>query len=216
VVGRDQSSNKKKSKKLLKLNSNQSVFKIDALLQMPGLNIISQSTIGMKLLLSNGINNHNNKLEDDYPEFQFTLLDSQLKPNGPKPVVWLFNKLTKYRDSTSSFTRVRVEQVMDKDKHDDTNDHTNTNPKIRFVTDARLETRMHLPSSLLKVLPNVNIDKFEIQGSEAVQKLLEKELEPALNAFCDAFVLYLEENREMIELNQLQQQQQQQQQVLDV
>ena len=145
----------------------QAVFKIDALLNLPGLKIISQSTIGMKLILS----------KEAYPEYQFTLLDSKLIPQGSVPVVWLFKKLTKYRDTTSSFTKVRMEEVDE--------------GKIIFVTDARLETRINLPPKLLKVLPNVNVAKFEKQGSEAVHKLLEKELEPALNGFCDACCAFM-------------------------
>lgn len=154
-----------------------SVFKIDAPLQMPGLKIISESTIGMKLTLSDG----------EYPEYQFTLLDSHLIPSGPAPLVWLFQKLTQYRDTTSSFTKVRAEAVPSSTYGSD------NSSEIVFVTDARLETRMHLPSTLLKLLPNVNIAKFEKQGSDAVQRLLERELEPALNIFSRAFCSFVEE-----------------------
>ena len=162
----------------------EAVFKIDALLQMPGLKIISQSTIGMKLLLS----------EHTYPEYQFTLLDSNIFPqegSTPAPIIWLFHKLTQYRDTTSSFTRVRA--VKEEKEESDAR-------MISFITDARLETRMHLPQRLLNVLPNVNISKFESQGSDAVQKLLEKELEPALNGFCDAFCIFIEGKQKDIEV----------------
>ncbi len=161
-----------------------SIFQIDALLQMPGgLKIISESTIGMKLILPNTATNNGDIII--YPEYQFTLLDSNLIPSGPTPLVWMFNKLTKYRDSTSSFTKVRIENGDNFDS-------------IMFVTDARLETRMHLPPKLLKLLPNVNVEKFERQGSEAVQKLLEKELEPALNGFCDAFCNFMKEKKKIL------------------
>eukprot|EP00551_Chaetoceros_affinis_P006331 CAMPEP_0203680122 /NCGR_PEP_ID=MMETSP0090-20130426/38032_1 /ASSEMBLY_ACC=CAM_ASM_001088 /TAXON_ID=426623 /ORGANISM="Chaetoceros affinis, Strain CCMP159" /LENGTH=305 /DNA_ID=CAMNT_0050548035 /DNA_START=332 /DNA_END=1249 /DNA_ORIENTATION=+ len=159
----------------------QAIFKIDARLQMPGLQIISESTIGMKLLLPSP-SSSSSSLENQFPEYQFTLLESNLKPKGRAPVVWLFNKLTKYRDSTSSFTKVRVETV--------------TPDQIMFVTDAKMETRMHLPSKLLKVLPNVNIEKFESQGSASVQRLLEKELGPALNGFGQAFYDFIQNKNE--------------------
>eukprot|EP01083_Nonionella_stella_P285644 972389_1 len=166
---------------------------------MPGLKIISESTIGMKLILDIDNNNNNESSSSSssfYPEYQFTLLESNLKPNGPRPIVWLFNKLTKYRDSTSSFTKVRVEEVQNVQDSSNSNSNNNKQPKIAFVTDARLETNMHLPSRLLRVLPNVNISKFETQGSEAVQKLLEKELEPALNGFCNAFCNFMKEKKD--------------------
>lgn len=155
----------------------QKIFQIKAPLQMPGLKIISESTIGMKLLLGPRMGRDDISLS--LPEYQFSLLDSKIVADGPAPVVWLFQKLMKYRDSTSSFTRVRA-----KKKHDTTLN------EIIFVTEARLETIIRLPSKVLKVLPNVNISKFERQGSDAIQKLLENDLEPALNGFCEAFRKY--------------------------
>ncbi len=110
--------------------------------------------------------------------------------------MWVFNQLIKFRDLTSSFTRVTVESA-----HGDTLNATDENMKynrdnivddtskrISFVTDARLETRIHIPSAIMKILPSsIDVSKFEKSGSESVQKLLEKELEPALVAFCDSF-----------------------------
>jgi len=152
----------------------QTIFQISAPLQMPGLKIVSESTIGMKLLLANDDNGVS-------PEYQFTLLHSKVIPQGPLPVVWLFNQLMKYRDTTSSFTRVRAETVG------------SNSERLAFVTEARLETSIRLPSKILKVLPNVDVRKFEEQGSEAVQKLLEKDLGPALCVFCTAYEAYAKE-----------------------
>ncbi len=188
----------------------QSIFKIDALLQMPGLQIISESTIGMKLLLPSHVppptttpENQKAGLQNDneviiFPEYQFTLLESNLKPKGRAPVVWLFNKLTKFRDSTSSFTKVSVEKVTNNQEQEQ---QEQQQQQIVFVTDAKMETRMHLPSKLLKVLPNVNIAKFESQGSASVQRLLEKELGPALNGFGRAFRAVINEEIEEKEKN---------------
>ena len=204
------SNNNSNSNSNLENNIQQSIFQIDAVLQMPGLKIISESTIGMKLLLgstSTSLSSSSSSSTDmtrRYPEYQFTLLESNLKPIGPKPLVWLFHKLTKYRDSTSSFTKVQVQVEpttntntcstgMNTESSTPTSSSTSLFNQITFITNARLETRMHLPSTLLRVLPkNVNIENFERQGSEAIQKLLEKELEPALVGFCDAFCEFCE------------------------
>lgn len=151
----------------------QHVMKITAKLQMPSLEIRSESTIGVKILLSD-------KSNDSFPEIQFTLLDSQLIPAGSSPPAkWIFNQLMKYRDSTSSFTRVTAERV----------DETH----IAFTTDARLEVGIRLPSAVLKFLPSVDVSKFEQTGSESIQKLLEKDLEPALLDFRNAFKIFSDE-----------------------
>jgi hypothetical protein len=154
----------------------QEIMQIYANLQMPGLKVVSESIIGAKLLLSGSSGSEKN----EYPEYQFTLLDSNLKPSGPAPIVWLFNKIIKYRYSTSSFTKVRVEKIE------------NDSENIAFVTDARLETRIHLPSTRLKLLPAVNVSKYEQQGSQAIQSLLEKELEPALCGFRHAYCAFIQ------------------------
>jgi len=150
------------------INEKVHLMKISAKLQMPNLQVTSETIIGVKLLLSRREMNR-----DLMPELQFTLLDSKLVPEGGKTVKWIFDQIMKYRDSTSSFTQVTAKRV-DKDN-------------IVFVTDARLETRIHIPKGILKYLPSVNVEKFEEQGSASIQKLLEKDLEPALVSFARQF-----------------------------
>ena len=79
----------------------------------------------------------------------------------------------KSRDSTSSFTQVTAKRIGEKD--------------IAFTTDARLGINIRIPSAALKYMPSVNVHKFEEQGSKSIQKLLEKDLEPALVSFRNAF-----------------------------
>lgn len=149
------------------------VINMKAYLTMPGLQILSATTIGAKLILPNKATDNNSLSNASFPEYQFTLLDSQVSSEGSAPFVWLFNQIIKYKDSTLSFSRVRVESVGD--------------DKIIFKTEASLEIRIHLPRFLLKVL-SVNVEKYERQGSAAVQSLLSKELEPALLKFRDGYL----------------------------
>ena len=117
------------------------IIEISTLLEMGALKITSESTIGVKLLLPIEGSEFN-----QFPEFQFTLLDSQLIPQGSRPTMWIFNQLIKFRDLTSSFTRVTVEEV--------------DSGSFAFTTDARLETRIHVPSSMSKAMSTVDISKF--------------------------------------------------------
>mmetsp|Transcript_15351 Transcript_15351/g.22501 ORF Transcript_15351/g.22501 Transcript_15351/m.22501 type:complete len:373 (+) Transcript_15351:22-1140(+) len=169
----------------------QKIIKITTLLQMPSLQIRSESTIGVKLLLSDRKGN-GSKSNEIFPEFQFTLLKSDLIPEGSTAAKWIFNQLIQYRDSTSSFTRVTAEILRGTDDNHGGGDITRTK-NIVFTTDARLETKIHIPAAVLKYLPAVNVSKYEQQGSESIQRLLEKDLEPALVGFRNAFKTFAEE-----------------------
>jgi len=161
------------------------VIQIDTELHLPGLKVLSQSMIGVKLLFLQQETQSSNGDDDDgsllLPEYQFTLLDSQLIPSGPAPLVWLFKQLTKYRSTTSSFTRVRALY----------HHHENAKNLIYFVTEARLETRIRVPSLIAKRLSYPTLVTFEKQGSEAVQKMLETELEPALLKFYHEYCTFI-------------------------
>ena len=169
----------------MELGPNESIIRIKTDLSMPGLKIRTINTIGAKLILEQAGNGEEEgascNLDAGLPEYQFTLLESELIPEGAAPLVWLFNKLTRFRDTTSSFTRVRANNAGGVDCD-----------KIIFTTEARLETRIQIPQKGIKALPGVDVAKFERQGSKSIQRLLEKELEPALDEFRNAYVRYIE------------------------
>ena len=168
------------------LGPNESIIRIKTDLSMPGLKILTINTIGAKLIFEQSGDGEEGdgascNLDAGLPEYQFTLLESELIPEGAAPLVWLFNKLTRFRDTTSSFTRVRANNAGGVDCD-----------KIIFTTEARLETRIQIPQKGIKALPGVDVAKFERQGSKSIQKLLERELEPALNEFRNAYARYVE------------------------
>jgi len=149
------------------------LLKMKASMHLPGLEIISVTTIGAKLLTSNPYDANSTGL---LPEYQFTLIDSQLTPQGAAPLVWIFKQLIRYRDSTSSFTTVRAEYVDE--------GYAGT---IVFTTEARLETQIAIPQLAVRIL-SIDLEKYEKQASAAFQSFLSKELEPALFAFRDAYL----------------------------
>lgn len=116
------------------------------------------------------------------PEFQFTLLGSRFSAEGPRPLVWLFNKITRRQESTNfakrksyygndrpvvtrGFTRIWSEAVGD--------------GKIIFCTDANLESQLRIPRLLTRLLP-MSLDKMEEQGSKTLQNAIEKDIAPAM------------------------------------
>lgn len=112
----------------------------------------------------------------EYPEYQFSLLDSRLEANGPRPLVWLFNKLTKSkktendgdlpRQTTFSQSRIWVEPSEDK------------KDGITLRSKAKLEAHIKIPSFMLRILP-VSLEKLEQQGCNGLQSALD-DVEPGL------------------------------------
>jgi len=164
------------------------VVQIDSPVKFPGLLVSTVVTMGAQLLLlpQNG---------DDkamYPEYRFVLLESNMKADGPRPLVWLFNKLTGSGDTkkgntgdtddvlpqptTSSSTRTWAEPAEDN--------------KVIFRTNSQLTTKINIPSVMMKLLP-VKLEKFEEQGSASLQKVLDKDVEPALVLFHKAYTKWI-------------------------
>lgn len=123
------------------------------------------------------------------PEFQFTLLGSRFSAEGPRPLVWLFNKITRRNQSTDAdesashpenirsivtrgFTRIWSEVVAD--------------GKIIFCTDARLESQINIPRLLTRLLP-MSLEKMEEKGSKTLQKAIEKDIAPAMERCSKAY-----------------------------
>mmetsp|Transcript_9911 Transcript_9911/g.12600 ORF Transcript_9911/g.12600 Transcript_9911/m.12600 type:complete len:280 (-) Transcript_9911:187-1026(-) len=137
----------------------------------PGIKMNTIATIGTKVMLNS-----------DFPEYQATMAMSDTKPEGLRPLVWVVNKLTGastemlYEDQTThSFTRVRAEV---------------NNGEVIFKAESNLVVDLKFPSFLLKILP-ASKEKVEEQGSEALQKALEKDVVPMINNFREEYIKYL-------------------------
>jgi len=151
------------------------VIQIITDVQFPGLILHIVTTHGSKLVIDS---------EDGFPEYQFTLLKTEILPEGKKPVKWLFNKLTgagrlNMKDEggkplTSSFSRFSVKETADGES-------------MVFVSDAFLQVNLKIPGLLIGILP-MNLSKFEETGSKSLQKAIEKDIKPALERFRSTYV----------------------------
>mmetsp|Transcript_28482 Transcript_28482/g.40810 ORF Transcript_28482/g.40810 Transcript_28482/m.40810 type:complete len:326 (+) Transcript_28482:136-1113(+) len=154
-----------------------------------GVKLLSVVTVGTQLLLGldgNGQIKANNSL--GLPEFQFTLLDSFFIAEGPRPLVWLFQKITGRQESkdfsekksgqgnrigTKGFTRIRTEMTED--------------GRVKFCTKARLESILRIPRLMVRLLPT-SVENMEKQGSATLHNAIEKDISPALNRFGNAYL----------------------------
>ncbi len=160
-------------------------------MQFLGIKLHSVVIVGTQLL--KGYDSEGNIIPSrtylGFPEFQFTLLGSRFSAEGPRPLVWLFNKITRRQESTDfagsashpenirsivtrGFTRIWSEVVAD--------------GKIIFCTDARLESQISIPRLLTRLLP-MSLDKMEEKGSKTLQKAIEKDIAPAMERCSKAF-----------------------------
>ena len=142
-------------------------------MQFPGVTLESTSLIGTKLLLPSESN--------AFPSYEFTLIQDSRQATGLPPLVWVFNKLTgagnqeREKDTAPmSLSRVTVQESSD-------------GKDITFKIETFLEIRVKFPAVLLKILP-VKKEKAEAQASEAVTKVLKKDIDAAIAKFRERYV----------------------------
>ena len=144
-------------------------------IQFPGLKILSVATIGAKLIVDD---------ESGYPVHEFTLVKDTIRAEGPRPIRFIFNKLTATRDeeakeqTTHSLTRTTATSAGSDDQ------------MITFISSSYLEVDVSFPKVLLRILP-VSKEKAEEQGSQSILKTIEKDSGPALESFKDKYLEYM-------------------------
>ena len=142
-------------------------------IQFPGLKILSVATIGAKLIVDD---------DGGYPVHEFTLVKDTIKAEGPRPIRFIFNKLTATRDeeakeqTTHSLTRTTAKSAG--------------GDKLVFTSSSYLEVDVAFPRVLLRILP-VSKEKAEEQGSQSILKTIEKDSGPALENFKKAYSTYI-------------------------
>mmetsp|Transcript_50923 Transcript_50923/g.76134 ORF Transcript_50923/g.76134 Transcript_50923/m.76134 type:complete len:279 (-) Transcript_50923:324-1160(-) len=113
--------------------------------------------------------------DEDLPSYCFELIDSKLSASGVKPLVWLFERLVASETktiATKSRTMVTCEAISAEE--------------VAFKTNATIEVSINVPDYLVRFASSRTI---EAQGNQAMQRFLEREVEPSLhrfrNAYCD-------------------------------
>lgn len=116
------------------------------------------------------------------PKVECTYIRGEQIAEGPRPLVWVFNRLTgngkenasggdQSVRSLSNFYTERVEGDVE---------------KIVLVLEGKLNIAVKFPSLLLKILP-VSKEKAEESGTASVTKALEKDMLPAFKNLIDFY-----------------------------
>jgi len=125
---------------------------------------------------------------DQQHEYRFMLLGSKVWAEGPKPMVWLFKKLTTsdyiYQEEVGlpkqqmSYSVTRLWAELD------------DNRQVVFNVNATLEIRVNIPKRMMRLIP-MKFEKFEKQGSTAIQKLLDRDLQQSIKRLKDKYVSWI-------------------------
>ena len=156
--------------------------------EFPGLKITSEMIMGCQLLESEGGN-------DDFPEYQFVLLDSQNKASGSKWMVWIYNQLTGEGDKEDTNSNNEEEERGKNSSNalmrfyvSAEDDDTNT---ILFHSNSNLQIDIEFPNIMVKLMP-VSKRRAEKLGSDSVGNALDKEGKHTLNAFQEAYKSWIQ------------------------
>jgi hypothetical protein len=176
------------------------IIATETVLQFPGLKMINRVYNVIKIVdtkeSSSSSSSSNPAASIHVPELLSFMIGEKQQVKGLPPAVWLFNKLTGYDtrknqsispSSGSAFTRITWQT-------DDTtttigttsNSATENNTMGRLRIQAHVTIRTNFPKALLRILP-VSKAKMEQQGSQAVRKSIEKELDRACDTGAEHF-----------------------------
>lgn len=143
--------------------------------KFPGLEIKSHMYMGSKLITSS-------ESKSEYPELQFTLLNSKNIAEGSKLMVWIYNKLTGEN-----------QDEIDEEKGENTSDalmrlclSSNDNGELIFHSSSMLNIDIEFPSVFVKIMP-VSKDRAESLGSDAIGKALDIEGKCTLKSLEEAY-----------------------------
>lgn len=135
------------------------------------------------------------------PEFQAVLIDDFPKANGPRPLVWLFNRIVHGTNSRNNQTsqpekRKRTERALlrvwtEQESRTTDNMPSSTRPTFVFCASSEMLLEFEFPAFLLKFFP-IKKQYAEEICSSAIVKALSLNLVPAIDRFADLYVEKLE------------------------
>ena len=137
-----------------------------------GLEVKSDALIGTKLV----------RKENSSPEIQLVFIKDSQYAEGPKILVWIFNKLTGKGDKKAKTEKEQMVTSFSKFYATSSNE----GDEISLVIETSLDIAVQFPKILLKILP-VSKEKAEEQGSNSILKTLEKDTGASLKRIEEYF-----------------------------
>jgi hypothetical protein len=140
-------------------------------INFPGLTIVNKLLNGVKEVVS----------DKGMPEYEFYLVGEMQETRGAPAVVWLFNTLTgANRKPKGEFSRSKAYALTSASI-------VEKGGCAAFSFRSNIEINIEFPDVLIRILP-ASVEKMEKQGSDAVMKVLSREMAPAVIAVRDSFL----------------------------
>ncbi len=142
-------------------------------MNMGGLQIKNEMLIGATTKIGN-TGDDTSSINTNSPEYQFVFISDKRIAEGPRLLVWVFNKLMgagkkddgeDTEQAITSLTRFYANTI--------------SKDEVIFTLESSLDIAVKFPSFMLKILP-VSKEKAEEEGSASVMKTLVKDTEPVL------------------------------------
>jgi hypothetical protein len=162
------------------------VMAVSLVIEFPGLQILTTSLNGIKLLssspaVSGSSKNKKSKSIRDLPQFHSVLLGEKQHVTGSVPMVWLYKRITGLSGAEKKQQQQRQEQLDDTDYRPSmakvqslfsviqTPDDTS---RFAFCLDCNLTVTTHVPKHLVRLLAMFPKEKIEALGTAAVSRVI--------------------------------------------
>jgi hypothetical protein len=151
------------------------------------------------ITLTNTVVNGITRMEDEkekggLPKYLFVLVGEKKSVEGPKPLVWLFNKMTGVDDNkndedadTGCYSKPKGYAVTY------SSIINNKDGALAFNVDVRLQIVIEFPRYVMRLLP-ASKEKMEQQGSNACARAVSKDVELAVRKVREAFLTWHQVN----------------------
>ncbi|GFH50099.1 hypothetical protein CTEN210_06575 [Chaetoceros tenuissimus] len=133
-------------------------------------------------------------------DYEVVLIEDDPKAVGPKPLVWLFNKIVyggnpDTMEMNNGIERNRNEKALLKATAEkvinDEKGQSLSSPAFTIRGESEMMLEFEFPKLLLRFFP-LSKNKSEEISSLAISKALELNLQPAIDQFCQGYLKYIE------------------------
>jgi hypothetical protein len=143
-----------------------------------GLTMYVESIVGASLVLPTSSESSSSS-SSLLLEYQFTLIKDTVRAEGPRVIVWTFDKIMQAKkgdqQTTHSYSTVSVVVKEASDR-----------AEITFQSDAQLEVNLSFPQTLLRILP-MSREQSNTMGSKSIQATFDVKGAASLQNFEKAY-----------------------------
>jgi len=145
--------------------------------------------LGTKILVESIVSAKVVTTQHSFPGYQFLLLQDTVRIDGPRPLLWLYERIMSFKDDnkqmTHSYSMVTVQPTTATTSEED-DISTDQPPHMTMTSESTIEINIDIPQVMIQMLP-LSRETANRQGSAAIQKSFEVKGKPGLDNFIQAY-----------------------------